>query len=37
MDGPDSLPAAKEETRRLLDRMEADLEQYIEEALEAAS
>jgi phosphoglucomutase/phosphomannomutase len=32
--GPDSLPAAKEQTRRLLDRMEADLGQYIDEAIE---
>jgi phosphoglucomutase/phosphomannomutase len=33
VDGPDSLPAAKEQTRRVLDRMEADLEQYISEVL----
>ena len=37
VDGPDSLPAAKEETHRLLDRMEADLGQYIDEALKASS
>jgi phosphoglucomutase len=37
VDGPDSLPAAKEETRRLLDRMEADLGQYIDDALKASS
>ena len=33
VDGPEHLPAAKAETRRLLDRMAHDLEQYIEEAL----
>ncbi len=37
VDGPDHLPAAKEETRRLLDGMSADLERYIEEALKSAS
>jgi phosphoglucomutase/phosphomannomutase len=36
VDGPDSLPAAKEQTRRLLDRMEADLGQYIDDAIKAA-
>ena len=35
--GPDQLPATKEETRRLLDAMSADLERYIEEALKSAS
>jgi phosphoglucomutase len=34
---PDHLPAAKAETRRLLDQMTADLEAYIEEALTASS
>ncbi len=34
VDGPDSLHAAKEETRKLLDRMEADLGQYIDGVLE---
>jgi phosphoglucomutase len=33
VDGPDHLPAAKEQTRRLLDRMEADLGQYIDAVL----
>ncbi len=37
VDGPDSLPAAKEQTRRALDGMSADLERYIEEALKSAS
>jgi phosphoglucomutase len=37
VDGPDSLPAAKEQTRRVLDGMSADLERYIEEALKPAS
>jgi phosphoglucomutase len=36
VDGPDHLPAAKEETRRLLDGMSVDLERYIEEALNSA-
>ncbi len=37
VDGPDSLPAAKERTRRLLDRMVADLGQYIDEALKPSA
>jgi phosphoglucomutase len=37
VDGPDSLPAAKEHTRRLLDRMEADLGHYIDEVLKPSS
>lgn len=37
VDGPDSLPAAKERTRQLLDRMEADLGQYIDGVLKASS
>ena len=37
VDGPDSLAAAKEETLGLLDRMEADLGRYIDEALKASS
>ncbi len=35
VDGPDQLPAAKEETRGLLDLMSADLERYIQEALKS--
>jgi phosphoglucomutase/phosphomannomutase len=35
VDGPDSLPAAKEQTRNLLDRMEADLGRYIDEVLKS--
>src|SRR5262249_491529 len=37
VDGPEHLPAAKAETRRLLDQMAHDLEQYIDEALKASS
>jgi phosphoglucomutase/phosphomannomutase len=37
VDGPDSLPAAKVQTRRLLDRMEADLGHYIVEVLNSSS
>ena len=37
VDGPDSLPAAKEQTRRLLDRMEADLGQYIDARLKPSA
>jgi phosphoglucomutase/phosphomannomutase len=33
VDGPDSLPAAKEQTRHLLEQMEADLGRYIDEAI----
>lgn len=33
VDGPDSLPAAKEQTRDLLDRMESELGRYIDEVL----
>jgi phosphoglucomutase/phosphomannomutase len=33
VDRPDLLPAAKEETRHLLDRMEADLGRYVDEVL----
>jgi phosphoglucomutase len=36
VDGPDALPAAKEATRGLLDRMEADLGQYIDEVLKTS-
>ena len=36
VDGPDALPAAKDTTRALLDRMEADLGQYIDEVLKAS-
>ena len=37
VDGPDSLPAAKEQTRLLLDRMDADLGQYIDGVLKSSS
>ncbi|MGP0066340.1 MAG: phospho-sugar mutase [Isosphaeraceae bacterium] len=37
VDGPDHLPAAKQETRQLLDGMAADLERYVEEALKSDS
>jgi phosphoglucomutase/phosphomannomutase len=37
VDGPDHLPAAKEETRRLLDAMATDLDRYIEETLKESS
>jgi phosphoglucomutase len=33
VEGPDHLPTAKEETRRLLDGMSTDLERYLEDAL----
>ena len=37
VDGPDSLEAAKEQTRSLLDRMESDLGRYIDGVLQAAT
>jgi phosphoglucomutase/phosphomannomutase len=35
--GPDHLPAAKAETRRVLDQMDHDLQRYIDDALKSAS
>ncbi len=37
VEGPDHLPAAKEQTRRVLDAMSSDLERYVEEALKGSS
>jgi phosphoglucomutase len=37
VEGPDHLPAAKEQSRRLLDCMEADLGQYIDEMLKPSA
>jgi phosphoglucomutase len=37
VDGPDGLPAAKERTWQLLDRMEADLRRYIDGVLTAST
>jgi phosphoglucomutase/phosphomannomutase len=37
VDGPDSLPAAKDQTRRLLDGMEADLGRYIDDVLKPSA